>query len=57
VIDAIEPEQMVWPGTSEPAFTIVSNFFITGILAMIVGLMIIIWAGLYIDRKYDAGSF
>ncbi|WP_287584173.1 hypothetical protein [Candidatus Borrarchaeum sp.] len=52
VIDAIGPGQRFWSEGTEPAFTIIPNYFITGILAMSIGLLMIIWAALFIERKY-----
>lgn len=44
-----------WPvlqtTAGEPAMTIVPNFFLTGILAIIMGIIITIWAVAFIDRK------
>ena len=57
IIDAIGPAQELWPGAMEPALTIVPNFLITGILALVVGLATAIWAGAFIDRKYGPGVF
>jgi hypothetical protein len=54
LIDAIGPAQEIWPGAMEPALTIVPNFLITGILAVIVGLLTVIWAVAFIDSKYGA---
>lgn len=54
MIDAIGPGQRIWEYATEPALTIIPNFFITGILAMIFGLLVTIWAGVFIDRKYGA---
>lgn len=54
VIDAIGPTQRLWENGTEPAFTLVPNFLVTGILAMFVGLMIMIWSFAYIDRKNGA---
>ena len=51
VINAIGPAQRLWPEATLHAFTIVPNFLVTGILAMIVGLFIVIWAGAFIDKK------
>ena len=53
-IDAIGPEQRFWENATETAITIVPNFFITGILAMIIGLLVTIWAAAFVDRKYGA---
>ena len=36
----------------EPAMTIVPNFLITGILAIIIGLAVLIWSVGFIQRKY-----
>jgi hypothetical protein len=57
IIDAIGPAQEFWPGAMEPALTVVPNFLITGILAVIVGLLATIWAGVFIDSKYGALVF
>ncbi len=53
-IDAIGPEQRIWENATETAITVVPNFFWTGVLAMIFGLFVTIWAILFIDRKYGA---
>lgn len=55
MIDAIGPAHELWPGAMEPAFTIVPNFLITGILAVTVGLLTAIWAVAFIDSRYGAG--
>lgn len=34
-----------------PAMTIVPNFIVTGILAIIISLIIVVWAGVFIQRK------
>lgn len=44
-----EPEQ-VWHGC-EPAMTVVPSFLITGILAIVVGLVTMVWAGFFVHRK------
>ena len=54
VIDAIGPAQKLWPGATEPALTIIPNFFASGIIAMIVGLLVTIWAVAFVQRKYSA---
>src|SRR4030042_2466332 len=54
VIDAIGPAQKLWPGATEPAFTIIPNFFASGILAMIVGFLVTIWAVAFVQRKHGA---
>ena len=44
------PEE-IW-NACEPAMTIIPNFFITGILALIIGLLIAIWSVIFIQRKH-----
>jgi len=44
------PEE-IW-NACEPAMTIIPNFLITGILATIIGLVILIWSIFFIQRKY-----
>jgi len=51
VIDAIGHQaNSVFQG-SEPALTIIPNFFVTGVLAIIVSLIVIIWAAAFVERK------
>ena len=44
-----------WPGLTalngEPAMTIVPSFLVTGVLALIFGLIVAAWAGVFIHRK------
>lgn len=54
MIHAIGPAQRFWELGTEPALTIIPNFLITGILAMLVGLFIIIWSLVLIEKKYSA---
>jgi len=43
------PEK-VW-NSCEPAMTIIPNFLITGILAVIFGLLVLVWSAAFIGRK------
>jgi hypothetical protein len=54
IIDAIGPTQRFWAGSSEPAFTLIPNMLVTGICAVIVSLLVMVWAGFFIDRRYGA---
>ncbi|MEJ2265850.1 MAG: hypothetical protein P8X95_20585 [Anaerolineales bacterium] len=54
VVDAIGPAQRFWEYGVEPAFTLIPNFFVTGIMAMLTSLFVLIWAAAYIDRKHGA---
>ena len=55
IIQAIGPEQKLW-GTEE-AFTILPNFLVTGLLAILVSLVIIIWSIGFIQTKHGAAVF
>jgi len=50
-ISAIGEAQRMWPHGYEPAFTLIPNFLITGIAAMLVGLAIVVWSLGFIHRK------
>jgi len=50
IVQAIGPAQRMWAFGTEEAFTLVPNFLLTGILAMVVGLLTIAWSIRYIDR-------
>ena len=57
LIDAIGPGHKIWEGASESAITVIPNFLITGILAMLMGLIIILWSCRFIKRKYGVLIF
>jgi hypothetical protein len=44
-----------WPSLTalggEPAMTIIPNFIVTGVLAIIFGLIVAAWAGAYVERR------
>jgi hypothetical protein len=50
VIQAIGPAQKMWEYGGEEAFTIIPNFLITGILAILVGIALIVWSVRYVHR-------
>ena len=52
IIDAIGPANEFFPGAMEPAFTVIPNFLITGIIAVILGAIGIIWSIAFIRKKY-----
>jgi hypothetical protein len=51
MIDAIGPANRFWPGGTEPALTVIPSFLVTGILAMLASLTVILWSSLFIRRK------
>ena len=57
MIGAIGPEQMFWEYATETALTIIPNFLITGIFAVIFGLLVTTWSWAFIERKYGAWIF
>ena len=54
MIDAIGTEQRFWEYATELALTIIPNFLVTGILAIIFGLLVTIWAYAFINKKNGA---
>lgn len=50
-ISAIGINQRMWLHGAEPAFTIIPNYLITGIAAMLVGLAVIVWSLGFIYKK------
>jgi hypothetical protein len=56
-IHAIGEAQRFWPLGTEDAFTIIPNFMITGILAMLLGVTIIIWSLRFVQAPYGPTGF
>jgi len=54
MIEAIGPAQRFWEYGTERALTIIPSFFVTGILAIIAGLLVTIWVGAFINSKHSA---
>jgi hypothetical protein len=54
MINAIGPAYMFWPGASERAFTVMPSFLLAGIFAVIFSLLVTIWAGVFVQRRYGA---
>jgi hypothetical protein len=52
MIQAIGPAQRFWPHGGEPAMTLIPNFFVTGALAMLVGVLVMVWAAAFVQRKH-----
>ena len=57
MIAAIGPAQRFWEYGEETALTIVPNFLLTGILAVIFGILVAIWSVAFIDRRYGSVIF
>ena len=52
MINAKGPPCLPPPLGCEPAMTIIPNFFVTGVLTIIVGLIVVIWAAAFVQRKH-----
>ncbi len=57
IIYAIGETNRMWLHGNEPAFTIIPNFLITGIVAMMVGVAIIIWSVGFMHKKHASVIF
>ncbi len=57
LINAIGPAQRFWPGGTEPALTLVPSFLVTGILAMLAGLLVIVWSIAFVQKSHGAAGF
>lgn len=51
IIDAIGESHRMWIHGNEPAFTVIPNFLLTGIAAIVIGTAIIIWSAGYLHKK------
>lgn len=54
VIQSIGPPcvpEEIW-NACEPAMTIVPNYLVTGILAVLIGLLVVVWSLFFLQRKY-----
>ena len=54
IINAIAPGHWYWEEGGELAMTIIPNFLITGIVAIIIGIAVIIWSIKFVQKKYGA---
>ena len=47
----------VWTQGSEPAFTLVPNFLLTGLIATFIGLLMILWSLRFLQKSYGPTVF
>lgn len=47
----------LWAHGGEPAFTIVHNFLLTGLLATLMGILLVLWSVAFIERRGGATGF
>ena len=57
MIDAIGDSWRFWPGASERALTLIPNYLYSGILSTILGVIVVIWSWMFIERRYGATVF
>lgn len=57
IINAIGPTHQMWEHGNEPAFTIIPNFLVTGLLAMIIGLIIVMFSLKFMHMRYASSIF
>jgi len=57
IIQAIGDAQQMWFYGTEEAFTIIPNFLVTGILAVLVSLAIIVWSVGFLHTRHGASIF
>ena len=57
IIQAIGDVQQMWVHGTEEALTIIPNFLITGILAILVSFAIMVWSVGFVDKKYGPTVF
>lgn len=57
IINAIGEAQRFWIAGTEPAFTLIPNFMLTGIVSMIVGLAIVVWSIWFLPGKHGRTIF
>jgi hypothetical protein len=57
VISAIGEAQRFWVEGHEPAFSIIPNYMLTGILSVIVGLAIVIWSIWFLPGKHGRSVY
>jgi hypothetical protein len=51
---AVGSPGLPFPFGHEPAMTLIPNFLITGIVAMIFGLLIMLWSAMFVRKKHGA---
>ena len=56
-IEAIDSAMRFEGGVGEMALTLIPNFLITGIAAVLIGISLIVWSTFFIGRKHGALGF
>jgi hypothetical protein len=56
-IRSIGPHQQMWPYGTEDAFTLIPNFLASGVVAIAISLVIVVWSLWFVDRKHGSAVF
>lgn len=56
-IHSIGARQQMWAYGTEDAFTVIPNFLVTGLAAITVSLLIVVWSLKYIDKMHGSTVF
>ena len=56
-IHAIGENYQMWEHGAEPAFTIIPNYLLTGVVAMLVAAAIVVWCVGFLHTKHGASIF
>ena len=57
LIHAIGPAQQFWEHGTETALTILPSYLASGILSLLLGIPVMVWSILFIDRWFGEGVF
>jgi hypothetical protein len=57
LIYAIGPAQQFWEHGTEPALTLLPSYLASGLLSLFLGVLVILWSILFIDRRFGAAVF
>jgi len=56
-IHSIGSRNQMWAYGTEDAFTLIPNFLLTGVAAITVSLLIIVWSVGFVDKKHGSSVF
>src|SRR5450432_4029010 len=57
VVHAIGEQNKMWAYGTEDAFTLIPNFLITGVVAIVVSVMILVWSVGFVHKKNGSLAF
>ena len=56
-VRSIGPHQQMWRYGTEDAFTLIPNFLVSGMVAIAISLVIVVWSIWFVDRKHGSAVF